>query len=387
MFRKIKGILFNSNFSRAQLKTVLPQIMEENRKFGMIWSVVNELFWMYCLIMTMLNPLYHACLNIYIVAFVISAAALALFVRMAPKRPRVTQLLSIVLDEVLLLAGIFIARHLAPRTILVFASVLIVPVVFITESFSTILMLTVNVLVFILIGSRSMDGDTYGWVLSNLCIFSVVGVMIGHFVNKARFERFIFSNSNAELAEIQARYARYDELTNLQNRRAFAETLDQFTGNMPADCRVVMADINGLKETNDALGHHAGDELIRGAAECLRQSFPGMERIYRIGGDEFSIILLDREYDVESATDRLQKCCREWNGEFVKGISLAVGVASAEGYADMDSVIKAADQKMYALKRNYYENSGRDRRRRRSEGNPPPSEPGKNAAGTAGGAR
>ena len=55
---------------------------------------------------------------------------------------------------------------------------------------------------------------------------------------------------------------------------------------LPVPCTVVMADINGLKEANDTLGHEAGDELIIGSAECLRNGFDGIDAIYRLGDDE-----------------------------------------------------------------------------------------------------
>ena len=367
MFGKIGKALLFSDFSRSQLKLINPQIMEENRKFCIIWSVVNDLFWTYCLIMSLSNPLYHQCRAIYAVAFAVCTATLVLSVFAAPGHPWLIRPTAIVLDEVLLVAGILIARNLAPRTIVVFAAVLIVPVEFITDTLSTILLLLINVFVFTQIGSRNMDPDTYGWVLSNLCIFSLVGIMMGHFVNRARFERYIFAESNAELAEIQARNAHYDQLTDLQNRRAYAEMTDQLSRELPSGCQVVMADINGLKETNDTFGHDAGDELIVGAAECLRQAFEGIDSIFRIGGDEFCVIVPDAAYDTEAALDRLQKLAAGWQGEFIHGISISAGAASAEEFGDIDSLIKAADKKMYAYKRNYYEASGRDRRRRRTD--------------------
>ena len=367
MFGKIRNVLLFKEFSPAQLKAVIPLISEENRKFCIIWSVVNDLFWTYCLIMSTMDPLYRTCREIYAAAFFVATVTLVLSVRVAPKHSRIIRPVAAILDEVLLLTGILIARHLAPRTIMVFASVLIVPVAFIANSFSTILLLLFNILIFMLIGSRTMDSETYQWVLSNLCIFSVLGMMIGHFVNKARFERFIFAESNAELAEIQTRNARYDQLTDLQNRRAYAEKLDQLSREQPAGCQVVIADINGLKETNDTAGHDAGDELVIGAAECLRQSFNGVDMIYRIGGDEFCVIIPDASYDVEQALDQLKKLSAAWKGRFNHGISISAGTASTEEFGDIESAVKAADQRMFVFKRSYYESFGRDRRRRQTD--------------------
>jgi len=364
MLRKIRNILLFNDFSRSDLKAVQPQIMEDNRKFCMIWAVVNNLFWIYCLIMTVINPKYHACRAIYASAFAACMVCLCLSIYAAPKHPRLIRAIAIIIDESLLLAGIFIARHLAPQTIVVFASVLIVPVVFITETFSTVLMLLVNIIVFTQVGSRTMEPETYRWVLSNLCIFSVVGVMIGHFVNRARFERYLFAESKAELADMRARFAYYDQLTDLQNRRAYEEAIEQLSKELPAGCCVIAADINGLKETNDTLGHNAGDDLIIGAAKCLCRSFTGTDRIYRTGGDEFAVIITDEEYDVDAALDRLKRFCADWKGILIHGFSISAGVATAKEFDDIDSILKAADQRMYESKRKYYESAGKDRRRR-----------------------
>ena len=364
MLQKIIKVLFFSNISRSEIRAAFPAIREDNRKFCVIWSTVIELFWTYCLILSFTNPLFRQCRTVYACAFVSYAVTLPLSVLVAPKHPKTITPIAIVIDETLLLAGIFIARHLAPRTIVIFASVLIVPVAFISDTFSTVLMLLVNIIVFMVAGARGMDSETYGWMMSNLLIFSVLGVLLGHFVNRSRFERYIFAESNARLARIQERNAHYDQLSDLQNRRAYAEAVDRLEKDLPAGCRVVAADINGLKETNDSLGHAAGDEVVVGVAQCLRSSFPGIDSIYRIGGDEFCVIVTDRNVDVEKSLSCLQKLCADWKGEFIRGISISVAYASADEFTDIHSTIKAADKRMYEAKRDFYEASGKDRRNR-----------------------
>ena len=364
MIRKIRNILLFNDFSRSDLKAIQPQIMEDNRKFCIIWASVNNLFWIYCLVMTVINPSYHVCRAIYGTCFAVCTLCLCLSVWVAPRHPGWIRAIAIVMDESLLLAGIFIARHLAPQTIVVFASVLIVPVVFITDTFSTVLMLVVNVIVFTQVGSRTMEPETYRWVLSNLCIFSAVGTLIGHFVNKARFERYIFAESKSKLAEIQTRYAYHDQLTDLQNSRAYGEAVEQLKKELPAGCCVALVDVNGLKQTNDALGHHTGDELIIGTAKCLYRSFTGTDRIYRTGGDEFVVIITDEQYDVDAALNRLKRYCADWKGELIHGFSVSAGAASAKEFDNIDAILKAADQRMYESKRAYYESAGKDRRRR-----------------------
>ena len=55
----------------------------------------------------------------------------------------------------------------------------------------------------------------------------------------------------------------------------------------------ISIDLNGLKRVNDTYGHVAGDELIRAAADCMKNSFNEYGKIYRIGGDEFAVIITE----------------------------------------------------------------------------------------------
>ncbi len=370
MLKGIKQFLFYET-SSGKDRNVQAQVMEENRRFAIIWSSAQMLYWIYCLIMSTKAPDFLMCRNIYITSFVVCAVTLLLAIFAAPKASWLILPIAFAIDFALLGAGIWIARLLAPKTIIIFASVLMVPVFFICDTLSTILILCLNVVVFTVIGKSSMDPEIFRWTLTNLIVFSSVGLILGYFVNKARFERYYYAESavqlaesNAKLAELKARYANYDPMTGLQNRRAYTEKIDGFAENMPSACCVIMADINGLKEMNDTRGHDAGDELIIGTAECLRKSFADVDSIYRIGGDEFCVIMDGTEDRVTECLQQLEICASQWKGKFVDGISVSYGFASDKEFDDFDSMLKAADQRMYAFKSNYYRTSGKDRRHR-----------------------
>ena len=371
MLNGILQFLLYKHFSGSGMKAVKNQVMEENRRFAIKWASAQLVYWFYCLVMSAREPDFMVCRNIYIMAFAVCAAALILAVFAAPRASWLIIPICLALDIALLGAGTGIARFLAPKTIIIFASVLIVPVFFICDTLSTLILFILNAVVFTAIGRNSMEAETFRWTLTNLLIFSSIGLILGYFVNKARFERYYYAESavqlaesHAKLAELQTSYAYYDQMTGLQNRRAYAEKIDRFMESMPSDFCVVMADINGLKKMNDAYGHDAGDELIIGAAECLRQSFQNTASIYRIGGDEFCVIMNGSTESVEECLKQLEKAESQWKGTYVNGISISYGFASDKEFDDFDSMLKAADQRMYAFKRNYYMTSGHDRRRK-----------------------
>ena len=249
------------------------------------------------------------------------------------------------------------------RTVVLFASVLIVPIMFISDTLSNVIMIMLNTTAFIIVNAPVLEPDIYSWSLTNLIIFSTVGIMIGYFVNRARFERYVFAESAIKLAELQTRYAYYDQFTGLQNRRGYAEKIDELTEKLPENCFVVMADINGLKEANDNFGHDASDELITASANSLCEAFGKEASIYRLGGDEFGVITLSNHEDMEKRMRKLEEITSAYDGREIHGVSISAGFAGADEFPDIDSIPVAADERMYKEKSDYYIRTGKDRRK------------------------
>ena len=186
-------------------------------------------------------------------------------------------------------------------------------------------------------------------------IFEEAAGIVAYRTKKAESER--------KLAELQKQYAYFDAMTGLRNRRAYEEKLLQLAKDAPPEFCIVMADINGLKQTNDTIGHDAGDELITAASKCLTDAFEGIDTIYRIGGDEFCIIMNGSIEKADLCLARLTDLTAHWNGRYISSISISTGVASNRDHDSIDSMTAEADQKMYECKRYYYMSSGQDRRR------------------------
>ena len=136
------------------------------------------------------------------------------------------------------------------RSAVIFCTLLIAPVSYVIDTLSNILLLLIDFLVLMFVGPNTMDPDIFTWTRTFFILFGVVGILMGHFINKTRFERYVYADAAEKYAELQTRYAYYDQMTGLQNRRAYAETK-----NILPHCCVIMVDINGLKAANDNLGH------------------------------------------------------------------------------------------------------------------------------------
>ena len=157
-----------------------------------------------------------------------------------------------------------------------------------------------------------------------------------------------------------------DQDTQLLNRRAFEEEKARLmTQPLEENFVYVTVDINGLKTANDTLGHAAGDELIRGAADCMRKCLGRYGKLFRIGGDEFSGMLHISESQLDALREELEKAVNEWEGERIKNLSVSCGYASSKEFpsVNLTGLSQMADERMYEAKAEYYRKSGNDRRR------------------------
>ena len=126
----------------------------------------------------------------------------------------------------------------------------------------------------------------------------------------------------------------------------------------------IAVDINGLKEVNDSLGHEAGDRLITGAADCIEQCFANSGRLYRVGGDEFVILLYASRESLENMISEFGDRMRKWSAESGIPLSASYGYVFYSEYPEgsISTLARVADERMYAAKSMYYRVKGRDRR-------------------------
>lgn len=157
-----------------------------------------------------------------------------------------------------------------------------------------------------------------------------------------------------------------DALTGIANRRAYYDDSREFTeGKYQDDLVLVAMDVNGLKAVNDSIGHAAGDELIKNAAEIMVDAYSKYGKIYRTGGDEFVALLYCNDKDAGMIEDIINTTIKYTNEKNGRKVSIAVGVAVWKENKDKQyfELEKLADSIMYQNKSKYYRESGLDRRK------------------------
>jgi diguanylate cyclase (GGDEF)-like protein/PAS domain S-box-containing protein len=163
----------------------------------------------------------------------------------------------------------------------------------------------------------------------------------------------IFTNiSERKRAEEEILYISYhDQLTGVYNRRFFEEEMHRMDTSRNMPLSLIMADVNGLKLTNDAFGHGKGDALLKRLAEILVHNCRAGEIISRLGGDEFVILMPGTTaQDAEQVVKRIQKSC---NDELFNSISLSMSFGWDEKkHADepLSSLFKRVEDYMYSHK-------------------------------------
>jgi diguanylate cyclase (GGDEF)-like protein/PAS domain S-box-containing protein/putative nucleotidyltransferase with HDIG domain len=142
-----------------------------------------------------------------------------------------------------------------------------------------------------------------------------------------------------------------DPLTTLPNRRYYEQAKEEMNKEPYYPLTLVLADVNGLKLTNDAFGHKAGDELLRRVSQVMRTTCRDEDIISRIGGDEF--VLLLPQTDALHAQAIVKRINTALEKEKIRGIQLSVSFGYAvkdESEESYEDTFKVAEDVMYRNK-------------------------------------
>lgn len=174
--------------------------------------------------------------------------------------------------------------------------------------------------------------------------------VLGLDLDRSRLQRRLDAAESAALS---------DPMTGLGNRRAFERAVDL----EEARCArfghlagIMILDLDGLKDTNDTWGHQAGDDLLRRAGETIRATLRTADQAFRIGGDEFAVLLPEvTEEGLEGLHDRLGRALA------TAGVAASVGCAIRRSTGNLQDCVRDADAEMYRRKR---QRTGDGQRRR-----------------------
>jgi cyclic di-GMP phosphodiesterase len=159
--------------------------------------------------------------------------------------------------------------------------------------------------------------------------------------------------SRRKLAQSQAE-ARRDPLTHMRNRRAFDEHLEALVEqatSREAPVALVLVDLDEFKEINDTRGHAVGDRVLVAVASVLESQARTGEEVFRIGGDEFAVVVRGNAEAAARAAERFRHAVESFEGPDTLP-AISAGVASFPDHGpDKEALLKHADEALYAAKR------------------------------------
>lgn len=190
-----------------------------------------------------------------------------------------------------------------------------------------------------------MDPETKSEnLLENQGLVELVGSMLSTILQVA-----LRADEEEQKAERYQAQAMTDELTGLYNRAGWNLLLAKEESRYERyrhSSIVIAVDLDGLKSTNDELGHEAGDALIKKAAKALLAGARGEDIVARLGGDEFGIIGIN--CDLEAG---LSLCARLQASLEAEGVKASFGIAQTNNVVRLKEALHQADQAMYVQKR------------------------------------
>ena len=197
--------------------------------------------------------------------------------------------------------------------------------------------------------------NTYLLTLHDLYPFQpfcyVIGTLFAYFFIVEKEELDNEKKYRHELEDALA-MAYEDTMTGFENRRAFEEEMKQEEINPSLDIAFISLDINNLKTVNDCFGHEEGDCLIKIVAQAIRHVFDKRSHFYRIGGDEFIIIVKDTsDEEVKRYIDQFHQYLDQYSKQSPYQISVAAGYALRKDLSiTVQDMYMQADSQMYMNK-------------------------------------
>lgn len=207
IFRFIKNELLYAGLNKDEFQQVKDAVGERNRKSVIAWSGIVGLFWVASLFITYNAAEYEKGKIVFTCSIIYSLIALcsALFLI---KRHRLLLFPTMYFLQLSVLGtGIAIAVvQPSLRTATMIATAMIVPTFFIDRTIALIFIEGASIIAYVFVGKIFIQPDVFKWGLETLITFSVAGIISGHTINRARFERFVYADSAKKLADIQQNY-------------------------------------------------------------------------------------------------------------------------------------------------------------------------------------
>jgi len=359
LFKKLKQMLFSFGLEKQEYKLVQDRIMEDNRKKLASAAFILSSFLLTMLVLSFFIESIARAQKVYAITMLLTIALVA-FSELGKKYQMLIPIGIYMFITLAFSFGIYQGVVTAPeeQTASFIVLLVAIPVWFGMKPLHMIACIYTFALIFVVCVLKIKSGYVQTSDIVNAMVYATGSAMISTYYTTIKSKRFY-----AEY--LTERMSKTDMLTGLGNRHAYTAFCARYgKGKLPADLTLIYLDVNELKHVNDTLGHHAGDELLRGAAQCIEQVFSKAGSCYRTGGDEFIVM---GEFSKESLNElcaAFEHTVECWKGSWEQLLRVSYGSAAIREVPDGDLIqlAKLADSRLYEAKALYYNTKGIDRR-------------------------
>lgn len=353
MYEKIKNLILFAGVSRKEYEEIVaPRSNEDNRIMVNTVSLLAAILITAMFISAMFVEGVRMNQTAYGIGALVSFALFLTSVLFTKRYSVLTMPLVYISYFIYFTYGIIIGTITDPdqKTVTFMVMLVFLPMLFVHRPIHSALVIAIHVFVFIVLCLKYKTGDILGNDIIDAIIFGILGMTSGTIVTRIKVKGYIMESQLKKVSRI-------DKLTELNNRNAYE--LDLYT--IPEKCEYSLAcvyvDANGLKQLNDTRGHKYGDELLKCIAKNIVEVF-GKEYSYRLGGDEFIILVPDCD-DIRAEVRILIANIEN------SGYHISAGWDSHKtNRLSMTTLIHNAETMMYKEKADFYRKEKNNRRNR-----------------------
>ena len=347
--------LYCAGISQEEYSLIQKDLHEENRKSLLTFSAITVVFLLIMFFISFVSEDVEANRWIYLSVMVVTAIMFA--VAYLNKHGNYEVLLLDIYAFVILLFsfGIVLGTVTRPdeQTVTFVALLLTVPLLFTDRPIRMVICIFIAIISFVI--AAIFVKEDYVLVADNIdvTVFGTISAVICTYMMSLKFQRFLYARKVTILSET-------DLLTGLFNRNSYERKLKVYSSMCNQVFACIYVDVNGLHEINNTKGHVAGDRMLQFVGKTLQKEF-GEKNSFRIGGDEFVVLVIDeKEKIIQAKIDLVQALVEEES--YHVSIGDSVGNISE---MDISLLISTAEKHMYEAKQLFYKQRGVDRRARK----------------------
>ena len=341
----------NPGLSSEEYSKISGELHKNNKQNLMIFSAIASVFLFIMFLLSFAAKELQSIRWLYFFTLLVTLAVHITSTLCSETRPGLLLIDIYAFTGILFIFGSALGTVVKPdqQTVTFIALLLTVPLLFTDRPIRMVGCIYVYIIAFTITAVHIKYSHLITVDIINACVFGNISAIVSTYMMSVKCQRYLYEQQVAIMSEI-------DFLTGTRNRNAYEQSLSKY----PLFCKnsgsCIFADVNGLHELNNTKGHEAGDKMLRFVSEKLMELF-GKNDTYRIGGDEFVVLVKDCSSDeILNKIDLLMKAVEEEN------YHLSIGYDTAFGFeTDMDTLITNAEKHMYEAKKQFYQQKGIDR--------------------------